>query len=320
MRADRLISALLYLQGQPRVTARELAEELEVSVATARRDLEALSTAGIPVYPQPGRHGGWALLGGARTDLTGLKSGEVQALFLLLGPVVAADPEATSALRKLTAALPSTFRADAEAAAAATVNDRGRWGADSPASVAHLTLLREAIVARRRIRLAYSGRNGQSDRVVEPCGVVEKGENWYLVADTPRGRRTFRVDRIMSLESIDEHFERPSDLNLDEIWRSISDEVEDHRSGEHAIVRVAAEHVDVLRAQFGRHCHLVSEEDGHALVDVAASTPLDIARWLAGWGSQADVVEGDAVRSELVRLGEELVRSHGRTGLGAGIA
>jgi len=279
MRADRLITALLYLQGRARVTAAELASELEVSVATARRDLEALSAAGIPVYPQPGRHGGWSLLGGARTNLTGLKSGEVQALFLLLGPAVAADPEASSALRKLTAALPSTFRADAEAAAAATVSDRGRWGADRTSPDPHLIRLREAIVARRRVRLTYNGRNGTSDRVVEPWGVVDKGERWYLVAGTTRGRRTFRIDRIMSLEPTDEHFDRPPDLNLDEVWRSIADEVEDHRSGEHALVRVASEHVDVLRVQFGRHCRLVSEDDGHALVDVAASTPLDIARY-----------------------------------------
>lgn len=320
MRADRLITALLYLQGTPRVTAAELANELEVSVATARRDLEALSAAGIPVYPQPGRHGGWSLLGGARTNLTGLTSGEVQALFLLLGPAVAADPEATSALRKLTAALPSTFRADAEAAAAATVNDRGRWGSGSTASDAHLAQLRTAIVARRRIRLGYSGRAGPSDRMVEPLGVVDKGEYWYLIAGTPRGRRTFRVDRITSLEPSDERFERLRNLDLDEVWRSITEVVEDRRSIVHAVVRVAAEHVDVLRAQFGRHCRLVSEDDGHALVDVAASTPLDVARWLAGWGAEAEVVEGEAIRAELGRLGEELVRHNGQSTHGAGIA
>ncbi len=86
MRADRLVAALLLMQARGRVTAAELAAELEVSVATARRDLEALSTAGIPVYPQPGRGGGWSLIGGARTDLSGLSAAEAQALFLLAGP------------------------------------------------------------------------------------------------------------------------------------------------------------------------------------------------------------------------------------------
>src|SRR6476619_8462251 len=101
MRADRLVAALLHLQARGRVTAAELAGELEVSVATARRDLEALSAAGIPVYPQAGRGGGWSLLGGARTDLSGLTATEAQALFLLAGPAASSAPEVRSALRKL---------------------------------------------------------------------------------------------------------------------------------------------------------------------------------------------------------------------------
>src|SRR5438046_2271432 len=100
MRADRLIAALLLMQARSRVTAAELAAELEVSVATARRDLEALSSAGVPVYPQPGRGGGWALVGGARTDLSGLTALEAQALFLLMGPA-ATSSDARAALRKL---------------------------------------------------------------------------------------------------------------------------------------------------------------------------------------------------------------------------
>src|SRR5262245_52285136 len=101
MRADRLVAALLLMQARGRVTAAEVAAELEVSVATARRDLEALSTAGIPVYPQPGRGGGWSLVGGARTDLSGLSSAEAQALFLLVGPAAAVAAEARAALGKL---------------------------------------------------------------------------------------------------------------------------------------------------------------------------------------------------------------------------
>jgi hypothetical protein len=121
------IATLLFLQARGRVTAAELAGELEVSVATARRDLEALSAAGIPVYPQSGRGGGWSLVGGARTDLSGLSATEAQALFLLVGPAAAVSDEAKAALRKLVQALPKTFRADAEAAASATMTDPTRW-------------------------------------------------------------------------------------------------------------------------------------------------------------------------------------------------
>src|SRR5262252_9297937 len=111
------------MQSRGRVTAAELAAELEVSVATARRDLEALSSAGIPVYPQPGRGGGWALVGGARTDLSGLTASEARALFLLAGPGASVAPEAKAALRKLVGALPETFRAGAQAAASAVMLD-----------------------------------------------------------------------------------------------------------------------------------------------------------------------------------------------------
>ncbi len=126
MRADRLVAALLLMQARGRVTAADLAGELEVSIATARRDLEALSAAGIPVYPQPGRGGGWALVGGARTDLSGLTATEAQALFLLAGPAATTGPAVRSALRKLIRALPATFRADA---AGRGRRRRGRSGA-----------------------------------------------------------------------------------------------------------------------------------------------------------------------------------------------
>src|SRR4051794_33874927 len=126
--ADRLVAPLLLMQARGRVPAAEVADELEVSVATARRDLEALSTAGIPVYPQPGRGGGWSLVGGARTDLTGLTAPEAQALFLLVGPAASASAPARSALRKLVRALPDTLRAAAQAAPDAVVGDPTRWG------------------------------------------------------------------------------------------------------------------------------------------------------------------------------------------------
>src|SRR4051794_17582454 len=128
MRADRLVATLLVLQSKGRVTAAELAEELEVSVKTARRDLEALAMAGIPVYSQAGKGGGWSLLGGARTDLSGLTADEARTLFLVAGPSSTVAPEAKAALRKLVQALPATFRADAEAAASAVVLDAARWG------------------------------------------------------------------------------------------------------------------------------------------------------------------------------------------------
>src|SRR6476659_1497890 len=159
MRADRLVATLLLMQSRGRVTAAELADELEVSVATARRDLEALSAAGIPVYPQPGRGGGWSLIGGARTDLSGLNAAEVQALFVLAGPGAAVQPEAKGALRKLVQALPAPFRSEAEAAAAVGV-DPAAWGDRPRDPTGREAVLERAVIDRHRVRFTYASRGG----------------------------------------------------------------------------------------------------------------------------------------------------------------
>lgn len=313
VRADRLIAALLLLQRRSRVTAAELAAELEVSVATARRDLEALSAAGIPVYPQPGRGGGWSLLGGARTDLSGLSSAEAQALFLLVGPAAAVSAEARAALRKLAGALPPTFRAEAEAAAEATMVDPVRWGERARRRPEPVDRLQDAVVRRRRVRLAYAARGGAaSERTVDPWGLVDKDDVWYLVAGTDRGRRTFRVDRIRSAEVTDEAAERPAGFSLDEAWDDVVGEVEARRSETWATLRIDARFVAILQDHFGRHCRMVAElDDGRAEVQVAAPTPLDLARNLAGWGGGVEVLGPPPVRAELGRIGQELAAAYG---------
>jgi predicted DNA-binding transcriptional regulator YafY len=312
MRADRLVAALLLLQSRQRVTAADLAAELEVSVATARRDLEALSTAGIPVYPQPGRGGGWSLVGGARTDLSGLSAPEAQALFTLVGPAAAGSGEAKAALRKLLRALPQGFRADAEAAAGATVVDPAGWGEPDRRRPEVVELLRRAVIRRRRVRLTYARRPDEpTERLVDPWGLVEKDGTWYLVAGTERGRRTFRLDRVVAAEPTDEPAARPDGFVLAEAWRGVVGEVERRRSRTSATVLVAARHVSVLRNHFGRHCAVEATlDDGRARVRVAAPTPLDIAPHQAGWGAQAEVVEPRSVRDELARLGAELVERY----------
>jgi predicted DNA-binding transcriptional regulator YafY len=313
MRADRLVAVLLLMQSRGRVTAAEVAGELEVSVATARRDLEALSAAGIPVYPQPGRGGGWSLVGGARTDLSGLTATEAQALFLLVGPAAAVAPEAKAALRKLVRALPRTFRDDAEAAARAVVIDPASWGARTPGTRSSaVDLLQQAVVRRRRVRFSYAGRGRErSVRTVDPWGLVDKDDIWYLVAGTERGRRTFRVDRIADLEATDETFTPPGDFDLAVAWDEVVAEVERRRSLVSATVLVAARFVHVLRDQYGRHCEVLDTlDDGRARVRLAAPTPLMIAQPLAGWGAMIEVEDSPAVRAELARLGAELVARH----------
>ncbi|MFZ3394793.1 WYL domain-containing protein [Rhodococcus sp. 7Tela_A2] len=313
MRADRLVAALLFLQQRGRVTAGQLADELEVSVATARRDLEALSIAGIPVYPQPGRGGGWALVGGARTDLSGLSAIETQALFLLVGPSGAISGEARTALRKLVRALPQTFRADAEAAAGAVMSDRTGWSRLDRPRPHTVDLLQNAVVRRRKVRLTYTNALGdRSVRSVAPWGLVDKDETWYLIAGTERGQRTFRVDRIAEVEATEEIAERPDDFALDRAWNEVVGEVEQKRSGTWATVLIETRYVPILRDHFGRHCHVDAEcDDGRSRVRIAAPTPRDIARNLAGWGGAVEVLAPDTVQRELARIGAELTQRYG---------
>ncbi|MFE5138066.1 helix-turn-helix transcriptional regulator [Streptomyces fagopyri] len=155
MKADRLVATLLLLQARGRVTVREVAEELEVSERTARRDLEALTSAGVPVYSQRGRGGGWSLVGGARTDLTGFTSREIGALFLAAGPL-SASPELRAALRKLMRAVPAPMRPHAEAASKAILVDGLDWSRTAGGSGPHRHALERAVLDGRQVLLGYA--------------------------------------------------------------------------------------------------------------------------------------------------------------------
>ena len=316
MRADRLVATLLLMQARGRVTAKELAEELEVSNATARRDLEALSAAGVPVYSQPGRGGGWALVGGARTDLSGLTSAEAQALFLVAGPAASVAPEIKSALRKLVRALPRTFRADAEAAADATVIDTAAWGEDTKDRPALVAQLHKAVVEQVRVRLTYQKRGeAPKGREVDPWGLVDKDGTWYFIAGTADGQRTFRLDRVLGVSLTGTPASRPAGFELAGAWDEVVTAVEAKRSETSATVLVPTRFLKVFQHQHGRHCTVVGEQGEHTRVELTAPRPLDIARNVAGWGGLV-TVESPEVEEHLARIGAELVSRYPRAAPG----
>jgi predicted DNA-binding transcriptional regulator YafY len=311
MRADRLVAVLLLMQARGRVTAADVAAELEISVATARRDLEALSTAGIPVYPQPGRNGGWQLVGGARTDLSGLTATEAQALFLLVGPAASIAPDAKAALRKLVRALPDTFREHAQAAAEAVVIDPARWGEHVKERPELVRRLQDSVVRRERVRLVYSGRGREtSERVVDPLGLVDKDDVWYLIAWTGKGQRTFRIDRVVDVDATGESFERPDGFELSTAWAEIVERMEERRSGLTATVLMDERFVWVMQDRLGRHCEVDGTVGDRVRLKVTAPTPLMIAQHLAGWGGSIEVVDPPSVQAELARLGRELTQRY----------
>jgi predicted DNA-binding transcriptional regulator YafY len=307
------VATLLFLQSRGRVTAAEVAAELEVSVKTARRDLEALSIAGIPVYSQPGRGGGWALVGGARTDLSGLTADEARTLFLVAGPSSAVTPQAKAALRKLVRALPETFRAQAEKAASAIVLDPARWGGTAPSAPPHLEALQQAVIEGVQVRLGYTDATGTvTERVVHPLGLVSKGTTWYLVADTDNGRRTFRVWRVRSAELTDDAAVQPPDFDLARAWEEIVTTL-DERRGLRRVTAVADPDVmRWLRMTFGSRLTVgTTEPDGRINVDIGfPEFHDDPARELSSFAGTVEVIAPPEVRARMAEIGSRLAAVH----------
>ncbi|RKR88803.1 putative DNA-binding transcriptional regulator YafY [Micromonospora pisi] len=221
MRAARLISLVLLLQNRETMTAAELAQELEVSERTVYRDVVALGAAGVPVYADRGRAGGYRLLGGYRTRLTGLSRAEADALFLsgLPGPVDEmglAEPVAAARLKVL-AALPAPLRDAARRSGQRFHLDVPGWfGAADPPPL--LSDLATAVWRDRVVELRYHRRDREVTRIVQPYGLVLKGGVWYLVARVDDDHRTYRVDRVVGVEVTTTGFDRDGDFDLAGFW------------------------------------------------------------------------------------------------------
>ena len=317
MRADRLVAVLLLLQQRGTVTAAEVAEELEVSERTARRDLEALGMAGIPVYSQQGRNGGWRLAGGGRIDLSGLNADEARALFMVAGPE-AATPEVKAALRKLVRALPEPLRVRAEAAAGSVVLDDRGWDGRPVRRPPppHLPRVQQAVVEAERIRLDYVARDGSSSsRVVDPLGVASKAGTWYLVASTDAGLRTFRVDRMQAVAPTGERADRPPGFDLDEAWRLISDEVDRKRLPVQFRGLADPGSAPLLQAVLGDRVRIGPPVDGDGRIDVEirGHSVYALAREIAGFGRLLEIVDPPEARAELAAVGRELDEIYGAT-------
>lgn len=314
MRADRLVSILLLLQQRGQVTAPEVAAELEVSERTARRDLEALGMAGIPVYAERGRNGGWRLAGGGRTDLSGLTAAEAQALFLVAGPSSTATPEVKAALRKLVRALPEPLRDRAEAASTAVVVDPTSWDRSPGTRPAppHLEAAQSAVVAGVQVRLGYVARDRAStSRIVHPLGLAAKGSAWYLIADTEAGLRTFRVDRISSLDLTGEPVVRPAGFDLADAWRLIADEVERRRTPILARASVEPGVVRTLRFVLGRRLGIgPTGDDGRVEVELRGQSIASLAGEIAGLGASVEVLAPPELRGALAMIGRQLTATY----------
>ncbi|MEU4625625.1 YafY family protein [Actinoplanes sp. NPDC023801] len=220
MRAARLINLVLLLQSRGMMTAAELSAELEVSERTVYRDVLALSAAGVPVYAEQGRAGGYRLVGGYRTRLTGLSRSEAEALFLAGLPGPARDmglgEPVRAVRRKVLAALPPGLRDATERAGQRFHLDAPGWFADTePPPV--LAELARAVWQDRVLTMRYR-RQEEVTRTVEPYGLVLKNGTWYLVGRVGESLRSYRVDRIVAVEPSGHGFDRDPDFDLPSFW------------------------------------------------------------------------------------------------------
>lgn len=323
MRASRLLSIMMLLQARGRMSAESLADELEVSVRTIYRDIDQLSAAGVPVYADIGRNGGFALLDGWRTRLTGLTAPEARALFLsgLPGPAseLGLGDEVAAAELKLLAALPADWQSEATRMSSRFHLDPRGWFSTGPRPE-FLKAVAEAVWSETRIAIRYDSWSQISERTVEPLGLVLKGGIWYLVARREDRMRTYRMSQILALTSTGERFERPGDFDLPKHWQESTAQFE--REVYVGVARVRATRSGVSRLKdISQRCkeaietqELVFDADGLAELDV----PIEEERWasreMTRVGAEVEVLGPETLRARMVEIAARLAKSYGLLG------
>jgi predicted DNA-binding transcriptional regulator YafY len=314
MRADRLLSILLLLQVNRRMTAGMLANRLEVSPRTIHRDMEALSMAGVPVYAERGSGGGWVLPDSFRTDVTGLTESEIQALFVSTPSRLLADlgleKASDAALVKVLAALPSIGRRDAEHMRQRIHIDGAGWH-QAADDVNSLPTLQEAVWLEQKVRISYRRNDGETvERVVDPLGLVAKGRLWYLVASVAGEARTYRVSRMQAVEVLAEPAERPPEFDLAAFWATSSAELVANLPRYPITVRIAPEVVRRLwiPGAYARVEHVgEAEADGWQTAQLVLQTEYEACSYVLGFGPRMEVVEPLELRERVMREAARIV-------------
>jgi predicted DNA-binding transcriptional regulator YafY len=326
MRASRLVNLLLLLQTRGGMTAAELARELEVSIRTVHRDVEALSASGVPIYAERGPHGGVRLVDGYRTRLTGMTPEEAEALFLSglpgpaaelgLGTVVAA------ARLKVLAALPAELRARASRLVERFHLDAAGWF-HAGESVPHLATLSQAVWSGRRLRISYERGDQSVERVLEPLGLVLKAGVWYVIAGSDGQVRTYRASRVTAAELLEERFERPDSFDLAAFWAESSAAYEREAPRVEVTVRVAPDRLDRLADAVGSRSVQAAERldepdpDGWVHLRLRLDWPGEVPGRLLAVGADLEVLGPEDVRRRVVRVAREVADRYAGVEIGA---
>jgi predicted DNA-binding transcriptional regulator YafY len=318
MRASRLLTILVTLQMRGRVTARELAEQLEVSRRTIYRDVDELSAAGVPIYADRGPSGGFALLGGFRTELTGLTAEESDALLLAGVPAAAADlglaGAASAARLKMLASLAPEARDGANRVAGRFHLDLAEWYA-RPRPPEHLRAVARCVWENRRLAMRYESWKRTTRTVVEPLGLVLKAGRWYLVAAREGSDGIYRLDKALEVKPLEEVFERPQEFDLATTWRAKIEQFEQELHTGKARLRVAP-------SAFHRLSYLgdaIAEPvlaaapgpDGRHEASVPIESISHAAGLLLGFADEIEVLDPPELRQEVARRAAAVLALYG---------
>lgn len=319
VRASRLLSIVLLLQNRGRMTAHELAVQLDVSVRTVYRDIEALGAAGIPVYGDAGHHGGYQLIGGYRTRLTGLHVDEAESLALSGVPDAAAElglgAVLAAAQSKLAAALPAELRGRVDRVRERFHLDPQGWY--RPADQAPFLLpVADAVWNLRRLRVLYRRwtKPQEVERLLDPYGLVLKAGVWYVVAAERSRVLTYRVAQIRELADTGERFERPEDFDLAEYWRAYLTRYDERRFRESATIRLRAallpslpDRLDAAMAQAIADTAGAPDPDGWVTATVPVESADHAVPMLLGLGPGLEVLGPARLRG---RMAETVAALH----------
>jgi predicted DNA-binding transcriptional regulator YafY len=314
MRAERLLRLILLLQSSGQLTARELAERLEVSTRTIQRDLDSLSLSGIPVYAVRGRGGGWTLAKDYRVNVGGLTPAEAASIFVGRTASVLADlglsEAADTAVLKLLSALPAHARQDAEYARQRILVDHTDWSGVDEAGASALDVLQRGLWEQRKVELLFA--KWPQTALVEPLGLVAKHRTWYFVAARPDGKiRTYKVQRIRNAELTQELFDRPDDFDLPAYWSESWATFLKQR-------RVYRVRLRVLRWAFARLTWAPSTEivevedlsDGWSSVEMLFENVVEARFYLLGMAGAVEVLEPAELRGQLAEAAEQVLHLH----------
>jgi predicted DNA-binding transcriptional regulator YafY len=324
VRADRLISIMLLLQVNRRLTSQELAGRLEVSVRTIHRDMEALTTAGVPVVAERGSGGGWSMMDEYRTNLTGLNRQEIQALFMAtpqrLLSDLGLDKASDAALIKLRAAVPSIHRNAAEYVRQRIHIDVTGWNRADEAVTA-LPSIQEAIWRERRLQITYRRGDGCEtfERLLDPLGLVAKGSVWYLVAGADGQVRSYRVSRISRAAVTGESAVRPEGFDLAGFWEQSTRAFKTNLPQFDARLRVSPSILPrlVYAGRFARIERIdPAGEDGWATVDIRFQFEAEACEYALSFGPLVEVLEPESLREKVIEMARSVVAFYaGRQGL-----